>query len=110
MLKQNLVNALKISTIFSDKFNQITLSLKPSQKILEINSKNTEVGEHTTRIEGTFTGEDIEVSFNSKYFMECFQSIGNDSIILKFNQTNKPMIIKSSQDSSFTYLVMPMNR
>ncbi|MDQ5961613.1 MAG: polymerase subunit beta, partial [Patescibacteria group bacterium] len=60
--------------------------------------------------EGTFSGEDIEMSFNSKYIIDCFQSISNDSIILKFNNTNKPMIIQSSQDSSFTYLVMPMNR
>lgn len=110
VLKQHLLNALKISTIFSDKFNQITLSLKPSKKILEIHSKNSDIGEHTTRIEGTFSGEDIEVSFNSKYFIDCFQSISNDSITLKFNQTNKPMIIQSSQDTSFTYLVMPMNR
>lgn len=110
VLKQNLLNALKISTIFSDKFNQITLTLKPSQKIFEINSKNSDVGEHNTKIEGTFTGEDIEVSFNSKYFIDCFQSISNDTVILKFNQSNKPMIIQSSQDTSFTYLVMPMNR
>ena len=110
VLKQNLLNTLKLSTIFSDKFNQITLSLKPNKKILEINSKNSDIGEHTTTIEGTFSGEDIEMSFNSKYIIDCFQSISNDSIILKFNNTNKPMIIQSSQDSSFTYLVMPMNR
>lgn len=110
VLKQHLLNALKISTIFSDKFNQITLSLKPSEKLFEIHSKNSDIGEHTTRIEGTFSGEPIEVSFNSKYFIDCFQSINTDSVILKFNQTNKPVIIQSAQDSSFTYLVMPMNR
>jgi DNA polymerase-3 subunit beta len=110
VLKQNLLNSLKTSTIFSDKFNQITLTLKPGQKILEINSKNADVGEYKTKIEGSFSGEDIEMSFNSKYVIDCFQSISNDSIVLKFNNTNKPMIIQSAQDTSFTYLVMPMNR
>ena len=109
-LKQDLVNALKISNIFSDKFNQVSVHVIPKEKQMVITSKNNDIGEHTTKIQGNFTGEEVEVSFNYKYFIDCFQSISSDSLVLKFNQQNKPMIINGSSDTSFMYLVMPMNR
>lgn len=110
VLKQDLLNALKISNIFSDKFNQVTLNLRPGEKVFELASKNSDIGEHKTKIEGSFSGEDVELHFNYKYFVDCFQSISSDSIILKFNQSNRPMIISGANDTTFTYLVMPMNR
>jgi DNA polymerase III sliding clamp (beta) subunit (PCNA family) len=33
VLKQDLLNALKLSNIFSDKFNQVNLLIKPKDKI-----------------------------------------------------------------------------
>lgn len=110
ILKQDLLNALKISNIFSDKFNQVSVHIIPKEKQMVITSKNNDIGEHTTKIQGNFTGEEVEVSFNYKYFIDCFQSISSDSLVLKFNQQNKPMIINGSGDTSFMYLVMPMNR
>ncbi|MFA5933987.1 MAG: DNA polymerase III subunit beta [Candidatus Paceibacterota bacterium] len=110
LLKQDFLNALKISNIFSDKFNQINFSLKPKSKIFEIFSKNSDVGENKTSIEGALSGDDVELSFNYKYILDCFQSITSDSVSLLFNGPQKPMIIRGVSDQSYMYLVMPMNR
>ncbi len=110
VLKQDLSNALKLSNIFSDKFNQINFSIKPKSKIFELSSQNNDVGENKTYLDAVLSGEDIELSFNYKYFLDCFQSINTDSISIKLNQSSKPMVVSSSSDNSFTYLIMPMNR
>ena len=110
VLKQDFISALKISNIFSDKFNQITLSVKPSEKVFEIEAKNIDVGENTALIPGSFSGDSVSANFNYKYIIDCFQSISSDSINLELNGNNKPMIIKAVGDASFMYLVMPMNR
>ena len=55
-------------------------------------------------------GEEIEINFNHKYIIDCFQSIDCDSVSLSFNGLNKPVVIKGIGDKTFTYLVMPMNR
>lgn len=110
VLKQDLISSLKISNIFSDKFNQITLNVKIKEKKFEIESKNLDIGENTTIIAGALTGEDVSANFNYKYILDCFQSIGVDSLSLDLNGNNKPMIIKGIGDSSFMYLVMPMNK
>lgn len=110
VLKEDLMNSLKVSNIFSDKFNKITFRISPKDKKFEMWANNTDVGENTNQVESVLSGEDVEISFNQKYIMDCFQSIDSDSMVLKFNGLNKPMVIKSVPDSQFTYLVMPMNK
>jgi DNA polymerase-3 subunit beta len=110
VLKQDFISSLKISNIFSDKFNQIILTIKPEEKVFEIESKNTDIGENTTHISGALSGESVSANFNYKYILDCFQSIGGDSLSIELNGNNKPMIIKGVGDPSFMYLVMPMNR
>ncbi|MEI6190904.1 MAG: DNA polymerase III subunit beta [bacterium] len=110
VLKQDLINILKLSNIFSDSFNQINIRVSPKEKVLEIKSKNSNVGENVNKLSATVSGEEIEINFNHKYIIDCFQSIDSDSVSLSFNGLNKPMVIRGISDKSFTYLVMPMNR
>ena len=111
VLKQDLINALKISNIFSDKFNQVHFTVDPKGKIFEIQTKNSDVGENKASVDAALTGERLEINFNYKYIVDCFQSIDADSVSLQFSGLNRPMVIRPvSGDQSFMYLVMPMNR
>lgn len=110
ILKQDLLNALKLSNIFSDKFNQVSLIIKPKEKVFELSSQNNDVGENTTLLDGALSGEDVELGFNYKYFLDCFQAITTDSVLIKLNQSSKPMVVRGNSDNTFTYLIMPMNR
>ncbi|MDQ5954386.1 MAG: polymerase subunit beta [Patescibacteria group bacterium] len=110
VLKQDLLNALKLSNIFSDKFNQLNLSIKTKEKVFELSSSNNDVGENKTYLDAVLSGEDVELGFNYKYFLDCFQSITTDSLSIKLNDSNKPIIVSPVSDTSFTYLIMPMNR
>ncbi|MBP9802725.1 MAG: DNA polymerase III subunit beta [Candidatus Pacebacteria bacterium] len=110
LLKQDLLNALKISNIFSDKFNQLNLSINTKDKIFEFSSSNNDVGENKTYLDAVLKGEDINLSFNYKYFLDAFASLSTDSVSIKLDGPQKPMVINSVSDNSFTYLIMPMNR
>ncbi|MEJ0001719.1 MAG: DNA polymerase III subunit beta [bacterium] len=110
LLKQDLLNALKLSNIFSDKFNQINLIVKPKEKVFELSSENNDVGENKTHVDASLEGEDVELAFNYKYFLDCFQSITTDSVLIKLDQGGKPMVISGVSENSFIYLIMPMNR
>ncbi|MBP6060403.1 MAG: DNA polymerase III subunit beta [Candidatus Pacebacteria bacterium] len=110
ILKQDLLNALKLSNIFSDKFNQINLNIKPKEKIFELSSLNNDVGENKTYLDAAMEGEEVSLSFNYKYFLDCFQSITTDSLVIKLSGATLPIVISPVSDPSFTYLIMPMNR
>ncbi len=110
VLKQDLLNALKLSNIFSDKFNQLDLLIKPKDKVFELSSSNNDIGENKTQIDSVIKGEEVELSFNYKYFLDCFNSINTDSLVIKLIDNTKPIYINPISDNSFTYLIMPMNR
>lgn len=109
-LKQDLVNSLKTSLIFSDSFNQLTFHISPNKKVFEIESKNNTVGENRNSLEAALEGEEISINVNYRYFTDCFQSISTDSVSINFAGQAKPIVIQPVGDTSFLYLVMPMNR
>lgn len=110
VLKQDLLSALKLSNIFSDKFNQVNLRVAPKEKVFELSSRNNDIGENKTYLDAAITGENIELGFNYKYFLDCFQSITTDSVSIKLSGASSPLVITPVSDSSFVYLIMPMNR
>lgn len=109
VLKQDLLNALKLSNIFSDKFNQVDLKVLLKEKKLEISSSNGEIGENKSLLDAVVSGQNIELSFNYKYLLDSMQSIVSDSVILRLS-ANKPILVFGNSDSSFKYLIMPMNK
>lgn len=110
VLKQDLISSLRISNIFSDKFSQVTFQISPKDKVFKIITKNMDVGENTSNLDAVIKGDSLTISFNYKYIVDCFQSIDGDSITLSLSDVSRAMIIKGTNDNSFTYLVMPMNK
>lgn len=110
VLKQDLLNTLKTSNIFINRFNQIQLSIDKGKKEFIVETSNPERGESTTKIDAAISGDTIEAGFNNKYLADCLQSIATDSVVLKFGGIGKPLVITGVGDTSFTYLIMPMNR
>ncbi len=110
VLKQDLLNTLKAANIFSDKFNQINFSVDPQKKKFECIAKNSDVGEYSGLITATLSGDEVSISLNQRYLIECLSLIPQDSITMGLNGGNKALVIRGVGDTSFTYLLMPMNR
>ncbi len=108
ILKQDLINTLKLSTLFADKFNKIILSVNPEQKKCLISTKNSGVGEIESNLTVMMSGEPIEILLNGKHIFDCLSSIDRDSIAIHCNGFNKPVVISGFGDPSFTYLTMPL--
>ncbi len=110
ILKRDCIDAMRLSNIFSDKFNQIKISVNPKEKLFMVNAVNKDVGENKTLLDGALEGNPIEMNFNHKYILDCFQSINEDSVVFEFQEANRPVVIRGNGDASFLYLIMPMNR
>lgn len=110
LLKEDFIQGLRVSNIFSGKFNQVVFSIIPSDNIFEIHSTSNELGETKNIIKAKTKGENLRISFNNKYINDCFGSIKSETINIKFCGLDKPMIISGLNNDRFTYLVMPMNK
>lgn len=110
VLKEDLSSALKLTTLFSDRFNQLHIHLEPKKKLFELSARSGELGESSSSIPAALSGENLESNFNHRYITDCLSTIGTDSVALRFSGENRPLLIGGVGDTSFRYLVMPMNR
>lgn len=108
LLKQDVINALKMTNLFSDKFNRVDIRVNPEKKFFEVEAKNQTLGENTTRIDATLSGKEISCGFNQKYILDCFQAIKHESVMFRFSGQGRPLVIQGVGDRSFIYLVMPL--
>ncbi len=109
VLKQDFINTLKLINIFTDKFNKVDFKINIKDKYFELNSEN-DLGKNKTKIQATLSGDNVDISINIKYIIDCLQSINSDSILLQFSGENKPITIKGVGDGSFLYIIMPINK
>jgi len=109
-LKEDVVNALRLTALFSDRFNQLHLSLDPAKKTVEISAKSGGLGEGAALVPAALSGEAMQNNFNHRYITDCLSAISSDSVSFRFSGENKPLLIGGVGNTSFRYLVMPMNR
>lgn len=110
VLKEDLMNALKVSTVVANTFRQIMFSINPKEKKFIIETKNSDIGTSVVPVQASLSGEEIDISVNYKYITDVFQAISLDSLQMSFFGKGRPIIITPVGDVSFMYLVMPMNR
>ncbi|MGM0629149.1 MAG: DNA polymerase III subunit beta [Patescibacteria group bacterium] len=110
LLKEDLISALKINSIFSGEFNQVKFMVSPSKKTFKVETNNAHIGKNATEMEAETEGEDMEITFNHKYISDCLPYFKSESVILGFEGLNKPLAIKGVNDESLLQLIMPMNK
>ena len=87
------------------KNNLVKLDIKDS--VIEITSKSEE-GNVKEEVIITKEGEDVTIGFNSKYLLDALKVIEDESIVLLFNNSVSPCLIKPVSGDSFEYLVLPV--
>ncbi len=108
ILKQDFLEALRSSTIFSDRFYQLQFMV--TKDTVTIETKSADTGESSVQLPAVVEGEPLEIRFNYRYIIDCLQNISTDSVSCDLNGPGKPMVIRSVGETGFLYLVMPMNR
>lgn len=108
VLRQDFVDRLKLTTVFSGKLQQVRLKIYPEDKLFEIESRNDDIGETTHQIDATMKGDNVEFLLNQRFLADVFSNLTADSVALSASGGSRPLVIKGVGDHTFTYLVMPM--
>ncbi|MCB9810736.1 MAG: DNA polymerase III subunit beta [Candidatus Nomurabacteria bacterium] len=108
VLKSELLNAFKKTSVFLNKFHQVSLSLTDGNIV--VSSQNNEVGHITDTVKAVIEGEELSLNFNQQYLIEPLSHISDDSIVMHFAGIGRPLVINGVSDNTLRYLVMPMNR
>ena len=106
--KEEFMNSLKLSGIFSANSNEIKLKVLENKKTVEISSSDQSLGENNYILPAKIEGTAKEIFFNWKYLSDGLKAVNSEEIFFGMNDDNKPAVIKSPKDISYFYLVMPI--
>lgn len=100
-------SALKrVSLLAHEKSRGVKLAIQ--EGMLTISSSNPDMGEAREEIDVQYSGEAIEIGFNSRYLLDCLAVITSDKLELKLKDRLSPGILRGAGENNHTYVIMPM--
>ncbi len=96
----------KMIILSSESYRGVKISLENNN--MELVSINPDLGDAKDNIEIEYRDERLEMGFNSRYFIDVFQSMDSEEVIMGFIDNSSPCLIKGDNDKGFLGLVMPM--
>ncbi|WIV12598.1 DNA polymerase III subunit beta [Proteiniborus sp. MB09-C3] len=87
------------------KNNLVKLDISDDRLII---TSNSEIGNVFEELPIVLEGNDIKIAFNSKYILEGIKAIDSEEIVMYMTSNINPCIIRPAEDSSYTYLVLPV--
>lgn len=106
--KEELQKTLTLTTLFNEQYSQVECVFTNDK--VTFHSRNEAIGQVTHSISATKVGDDIEVKYNNRYFLDVLSHIEGGTVICTFSTPQRPMFIQGNKDISFIYLLMPLNR
>lgn len=106
--RQEFLNALKLAGIFSSRTSEIKARILENKKALEIFSADQSVGENSYMLAAKLKGGAKEMGFNWRYLSDGLKALAAEEVFFGMNDDNKPAVLKSPNDASYFYLLMPM--
>ena len=98
----------RVSILTSDKEKNI-VTLETTDVWLILRSSSAEIGRVEEKMPITKNNsENIKISFSAKYMMEALKSFSTETVDIHFVGEIKPILIKSSEDTTLTQLVLPI--
>lgn len=106
--KELFSNAVKLVSNFTGRVNDIKVKTKEGKKTLEVYSANQYFGENKYLIPAKIKGEDFEIAFNWHYLFDGLKNFESEDLNFIVNGDSRPTLIKSPNDTSYFYLLMPI--
>ncbi|MDM7958533.1 MAG: DNA polymerase III subunit beta [Synechococcus sp. WH 8007] len=107
--RKGLLSALERVAVLADQHNNVVkLTSDPAAGQLSISADAQDVGSGSEAIGAQVSGDAIQIAFNVRYVLEGLKAMGSEQVQLQCNAPTTPVVLAPQDDSSFTYLVMPV--
>lgn len=105
--KNSMQDSLERASLLAKEEKANLVKLNINQDSVEITS-NSEIGNVSEVVYSKLEGDSLKIAFNSKYLIDGIKIIESEEISMNFTDSINPCIIKSEDDNSYIYLVLPV--
>ncbi len=115
--KEELLRAVKIASFFTNnKSGEVNLKLDAGKSEMDVFAQSEEKGENKTKIKASIDGQDQEIVFNPRYFIDGINSISSLEVAFLGNSGGSPVVLRNIDKNgekmeilgNLTYVVMPI--
>jgi DNA polymerase III subunit beta len=99
-------NLRRVSIMVDEKARAVRFSFKNG--VLELESKNPNFGSSHSELDIEYGGEQVDIGFNDKYFIDIMNAGKGDEIVIELLDDKSPAIVKGKDDDGYICVVMPM--
>ncbi|RLL41731.1 DNA polymerase III subunit beta [Oceanobacillus piezotolerans] len=99
----------RASLLAREERNNVVRLTTQGDNLIEITSNSPEVGNVTEDITvHSIEGEELKISFSSKYMIDALKAIEYDEVIISFTGAMRPFIMRPVDDDSILQLILPV--
>lgn len=106
--RSELVNAVKLTSVFASRASDIVLKSGENSKFFEIYAGDSQLGENRSLLPAKIKGDNFSVIFNWRYFLDGLRIMESEEVVLSLTTPDRPMMIKNPNAADLFYLVMPI--
>ncbi|MBM9613143.1 DNA polymerase III subunit beta [Desulfobulbus rhabdoformis] len=96
----------RINLFTEDLFHAIKMDVTEGKIVLT--SQNADFGSAKDEFEVEYSGEELSLGFNCRYFIDTLQVMEGETVIASINNQESPCMITSEDDPGFLSVIMPM--
>jgi DNA polymerase III subunit beta len=105
--RKELLETVKQAMIFARDSSNIIQVFLTKEKVY-VQASSSSLGSFERELEQvSFSGDDGELAFNSKYLLDFLTIIEEDTVLLEMSDSLKPVVFKTPGYDQFKYVVMP---
>ena len=102
-------NAIDRASLLTSEEEKNIINLKLEKEKMQISSNIPEIGNvEENLIVKNKKGDNIQISFSSKYMMDAIKSLESENIEILFNGDIKPIILKDPNSDDLIQLIVPI--
>jgi DNA polymerase-3 subunit beta len=95
-----------VSVAASERTGGVRLAL--AGKTMRITTESPESGEGFDEVPIEYSGPNMTIGFNAKYFLDVLAALEEDDVLLGFGGELDPAVVKPVGERQFLAVVMPM--
>lgn len=104
--REALLEAIDRASLVAEDHIPVRLHLQEGG--VELSVTRQDVGGETEHVEGSYTGEEMTIAFNSRYLNDGVLAVADEGVLLEVLDPLKPGVIRGNQSEAFLYLLMPV--